>query len=240
MSAPVMLSALLPALLLLAAGPSAAAPPERPECVPITKDGACIEAVEYTNGRFAAFLTAHGGECKGRPCYEAPAGRAAIFEKGEAWEVVRRKHEHPVVFVTWHAAKAACEHDGGFLCSSEQWSKACSPDGRRFAYGKTFDGERCNLLERSVGAPLPVGNLKTCTGGLEGIHDMSGNVWEWVDTCIKGRCLVRGGSFSTYVDFAPCAYKDGHYPIVREPNVGFRCCRAPKVEQVPGEGGEGK
>ena len=220
---------ILPALAALAAGPAAAAPPTRPACISIAKGAPCIEATEFTNERFAAFLSARGNDCEGRPCYEA-SGRPALVRKGARWEVFGRQHSHPVVNVTWHAAKAACAHDGGFLCKSEHWGKACSPDGRRFAYGKTFEKARCNVLERGVGATLPVRNLEKCAGGLDGLYDMSGNVWEWVDTCIKRRCLVRGGSFSTYVDFAPCGYQDGYYPVVREPNVGFRCCRAPEVK----------
>ena len=228
-----MTRALLISAALLVAAPSFAKPTARPPCVPLP-GGGCIEATEYTNERFAAFLEDHGNECAGKPCYAPPEDRKLLVKRGESWGVIKGRDANPVVHVTWHAAKAACAHDKAALCTREQWGSACSPDGRRFAYGKAFERERCNVLERGVGATLPVGSLPTCAGGLDGLYDMSGNVWEWVDTCVKRRCLVRGGSFSTYVDYAPCGYMDGHYPVVREENIGFRCCRAaPEKKKEP-------
>lgn len=97
------------------------------------------------------------------------------------------KADHPVTFVTWHDAKAYCEAAGKRLPSDQEWEKAArGTDGRTYPWGDVFDINKVNSPVRwgtlkLQGDTTPVGAFD---GGVSpyGVHDMSGNVWEWTDS----------------------------------------------------------
>jgi len=69
--------------------------------------------------------------------------------------------------------------------------------------------------------------------GYEGVYDLSGNAWEWEDSCdgTSGNndvCRLRRGSFYGYVD-THLRCDDGTSYERGNPgdSVGFRCCSSP-------------
>jgi formylglycine-generating enzyme required for sulfatase activity len=171
----------------------------------------------------------------------------------------------PVVGVTWWEAMAYCAwlneklqvvrgrlqvwRDGKpsnaeypisnvLLPSEAQWEKAArGKRGRIYPWGNHWDANRVNTWEGHVLRPTPVG---VYPGGAtwEGIHDMSGNVWEWTrslyrpypiragdgreDPAAEGYRVVRGGSWLSDRRLARCAARLGFIPGNFGSDVGMR------------------
>lgn len=88
--------------------------------------------------------------------------------------------ERPVTNVSWFAAQAYCEHEGGRLPTWSEWEYAAAADATR-TDARRDPAWRARILAwyaRPATAPLPA------TGGaanVYGVRDLHGLVWEWVD-----------------------------------------------------------
>jgi formylglycine-generating enzyme required for sulfatase activity len=197
-------------------------------------DGAaCVDATEVTNGSYVEFLNEHGNVCEDHECMhtDEPGARIHLDATGDAgggtWVVDPGYEAHPVVRVTFHGAAAACELLEKTLCPEEAWREACGgPASADYPYGDAYDADACNGGEGSEdGAPVEVASMPGCEGGVAGLYDMSGNVYEWVDTCATGACDIVGGSYDKTADGLGCASvheMDG--PSGHREDLGFRCC----------------
>jgi iron(II)-dependent oxidoreductase len=155
------------------------------------------------------------------------------------------KDDHPVVGVSWFEAQAYARWVGKRLPTDAEWVKAASwpvlagaeePVQRKYPWGDLMDRSRANLWNpRGVGT-VPVTAIPD-GASIGGIHQMSGNVWEWTDgdygTWLAASCkielpvpmkAIRGGAFDTYFEnHAACQFQSGDSPLARKPNIGFRC-----------------
>lgn len=124
-----------------------------------------IDVYEVTNAAYDRFLRATN-----RP---APAfWEGGRFQEGTDAE--------PVSQITWHDAAAFCRWAGKRLPTEAEWEKAArGPDGREFPWGNTFDPDKAHTGVAGASGPVPVGRF-TQGASPYGVHDMSGNVWEWV------------------------------------------------------------
>lgn len=155
------------------------------------------------------------------------------------------RENHPAVNVNWEEANAYCKRLSKRLPSEEEWEKAArGADGRQFPWGKDFDKAKANTQASGLGGEVRVGSYKEETtaslfpggtvpvGSLDkgvspyGVHDMSGNVWEWTDTWYdkeKGLKVLKGGSWIAPPISARSAVRLADSPVIRSNDYGFRC-----------------
>ena len=150
---------------------------------------------------------------------------------------------HPVVGVSWDDADAFCRHFGLALPSERQWERAArGTDGRRFAWGDAAPGadrvnrgaEICCAADAADGfaATAPVGSFPAGHSP-EGVADLTGNVWEWVDgwynpydaaAPAQSFRVLRGGAWNSDAWKLRTTYRLAYDPAFRfAANGGFRC-----------------
>ena len=203
-----------------------------------------LDVQEVTNGDFADWLNANvqlwGAKRYGiiearvepavplvlasEDCFGAltvtPAGRVVASPEKARW---------PAVCVTWHGADAYCRAQGKRLPLVVEWELAAKgAQGRPFPWGGEMprhDGVAFDLRDGTAPHPRDVGSAPQDVSP-EGIHDLGGNVAEWVE---DGRGaismkMIRGGSWGSR---DPChLFGSGckHIGAAEfSSDVGFRC-----------------
>ncbi|MCA9925665.1 MAG: SUMF1/EgtB/PvdO family nonheme iron enzyme, partial [Anaerolineales bacterium] len=137
---------------------------------------------------------------------------------------------HPVVYVSWHDAKAFAKWAGAKLPTEQQWEKAArGVDGRNYPWGNEWRKNHCNTSETGINATTPVGQFSPQGDSPYGCVDMSGNVWEWTESKREegsDRRVLRGGSWNNDPADVRCANRGSNAPDDRLGNIGFRLARA--------------
>jgi formylglycine-generating enzyme required for sulfatase activity len=213
----------------------------------VTPNGAyCIDSTEVTNAHYAAFLAVDSGTIAQRP----ECAWNTSFTPSGGWPFPPDTGRRPVAFVDWCDAHAYCAWAGKRLCgkigggpiapadiadaTKSQWFNACSAGGTKaWPYGTVFAPTACNGEAFGAGGPVTVASLASCEGGVPGAYDMSGNVFEWDDSCATNTggafdiCRVRGGSYVNPAAPLRCDAEQTFYRnanLVNGPYIGFRCC----------------
>lgn len=157
------------------------------------------------------------------------------------WGVPGRE-THPVNCVDWGQARAYAGFIGARLPSEAEWEYAATSGGkkRKYPWGDALPSEELAPLSPAGTAPVcftPAGNTE------QGLCDMAGNVWQWVQDGYRdsysgapedgsaagvagsGRVL-RGGSFSSLdARDLRVEYRRLGAPGERPFNAGFRLAR---------------
>ena len=160
----------------------------------------------------------------------------------------------PVVGVTWHQARAYCRWAGRRLPTEAEWERAArGPRGRVYPWGDELDCKKANFGNYLGAGPCAAVNHGRVgpAGGRpagktpEGIDDLGGNVWEWVEDDYtpypkardgrpnrkkkrsKGPRLkvLRGGSCCSYFALPRGANRLAYPAGYRDKDIGFRCAR---------------
>lgn len=88
-------------------------------------------------------------------------------------------NDYPVVYVDWNMAKAYCEWREARLPTEAEWEKAArGKEARIYPWGSGLDCQKAKYNRCDDGTS----NVGAYESGISpyGVHDMSGNVWEWV------------------------------------------------------------
>jgi len=141
----------------------------------------------------------------------------------DKYEYPNQRLEFPIHTTSWVEAFSSCIAEGKYLCSKDEWARACKgPDDLMFPYGTTYQVGVCNTEGLGVVAS---GAFDRCVSGF-GVYDMSGNVYEWTSS-EQWRNLLFGGLFRGSEFKASCDYGLSPLPTTRDeqiPYAGFRCC----------------
>jgi hypothetical protein len=155
----------------------------------------------------------------------------------------------PRYMASWHEAKSSCEAIGKRLCNDTEWTLACEgPERMPYPYGAGYvrDASACNIDKpwiapqaAKLGDPRtsaeelarldqrePSGSRAACVSPY-GVHDMTGNVDEWVvNESQDGHPFVSGlkGGYWGPVRTRCRPMTTAHEPSFRFYQIGFRCC----------------
>ncbi|MEO6421784.1 MAG: formylglycine-generating enzyme family protein [Candidatus Nitrotoga sp.] len=132
------------------------------------------------------------------------------------------------------------------LLSEAEWEYACRAGSvTEYYWGDEIGHNNCNCQESgsewSRKRASPIGSF---TPNVFGLHDMLGNIWEWLDDIwhdnyegapADGRSwsfggnqmgrVMRGGSWSSFPRYVRCAHRHGSVPTIRNFNFGLRIAR---------------
>ncbi|MBI4638507.1 MAG: SUMF1/EgtB/PvdO family nonheme iron enzyme [Candidatus Rokubacteria bacterium] len=208
-------------------------------------DAYYVDKFEVTNELYRKCVRA--GTCK-EPEWNKPGNPhdpADVYKKIHGSTLMAS--DHPVVGVPWTAAAAYCQWAGKRLPTEAEWEKAArGTDERDYPWGNQFESSRTNWGASGPDKLVAVG---TYPAGVSpyGVHDMAGNVYEWVadwfgrydhfQRVSPGRNpqglplgrekVVRGGPFQLPVSpFLPrSTHRVPWEPDRASPWIGFRCAK---------------
>ena len=155
------------------------------------------------------------------------------------------QEDEPAVHLTFDEAQEICRHFKKRLPTDTEWIAAAYWEqreqpptgfikGKRYAYPNGDSAQASHCLKGCVDIPgmAPQGSLTRGTGhlpvmrtaaGVNGLYDMGGNVWEWVDTQVGVERITRSGSW-WYDASRQLESNVATKPVdTRVAYVGFRC-----------------
>lgn len=145
---------------------------------------------------------------------------------GGNWHNGIKQHEvvdeSAVIAVSFQDAVAYCRSKGERLPTENEWEYiARGPERRTFPWG-----DNMGLAVGTANAAPRVGD-----GPAEGIggqyRGLSGNVWQWVDSKVEGRRVLKGASWlETNPAFRRAASRRYELATRSDEDSGFRCARS--------------
>lgn len=197
----------------------------------VTLNDFIISKYEITNKQFSDYMNAinanSDGSVDGVEYLDMDYSNISIEYISGNFISKSGKENHPVTKVTWHGAKAYAEYYGGQLPTEAEWGFAAR--GGNYSNSFTYSGsDNINDVAwyyfNSGGYIHPIGAKNA---NELGIHDMSGNVREWIndtyindyyssspnnnpqcpDTSLSYKIITRGGSYLSGQTRCTIAYR---------------------------------
>lgn len=225
----------------------------------------CIDATETTRKEYATFLASGPKNVNAFLCAGNDFTLRGDFTCTPDKMDLTRDVNDPVVCVDWCDAAAYCAWAGKRLCGAigggrqdiddlgalndvnkSEWYLACAggeATPRKYPYRGDWAPDRC--VDKATDRTAPVGSKSECHGppgtAQAAVYDLSGNVYEWVDSCQVGpgdplmqSCLTRGGFFAhedsrdpwlaCAVTNTPLTLKNTRPRSAADHHIGIRCC----------------
>ena len=202
---------------------------EAPEHVSTT-DSFYIDLNEVTNADYKVFVDA--------------TQRAHPFHWPEG-SIPKGKENHPVVYVSWFDANEYCSWAGKRLPTEQEWEKAArGEEGLIYPWGNEWSLNKSNNPYKNSTGTEPVASYPEGRSPY-GLYDISGNVWEWVDSYYlphpgnpvtraeygKDKRVLKGGSWFDCLSYgcglsAPTFNRSFFTPEVKNNSFGFRCAKS--------------
>ena len=139
-----------------------------------------MRATPVTNGEFLAFVKTNRQWQRGRAAATFTDGSYLHQWRSATALAENLKADQPVVSVSWFAAQAFCESEGGHLPTWTEWEYVAAADTtRRDARGDpAWRARILSWYSRPSNAPMDaVGGATNAYG----VRDVHGLIWEWVD-----------------------------------------------------------
>lgn len=190
-----------------------------------------IDLYEVTNADYKKFTH----DTKRESPYHWPNG-----------EIPDNKKNYPVIYVNWFDAEQYCKWKGKRLPTEQEWEKAARGEsGNIYPWGNSWATDKSNHPYKGSIGTEPVGSYPNGKSPY-GLYDMSGNVWEWVDSFYlphpgnninrgeygKDKRVLKGGSWFDCLSYgcglsSPTFNRSFFTPEVKNNSFGFRCAKSP-------------
>jgi formylglycine-generating enzyme required for sulfatase activity len=234
----------------------------------ITVSAFYIDRFEVTNAEYREFVSEQGEQYA--PRVEAWGSSASAESQMENYFYSSSRGNYPVVGITWDDAKAFCEWNGRRLPTEAEWEYAArsgrtgaiypwrgistsDPRGRYLANFAPSEGR----ARTGYAFTAPVGSYPPSRWG---IHDIAGNVAEWVEDAYtptyddfpvttetpvvradssNNRRVVRGGSWASSGFEIGVGVRDYAQKDEASTQIGIRCAADPIQVESSGNVGPG-
>jgi formylglycine-generating enzyme required for sulfatase activity len=184
----------------------------------------CLDTYEVTSASYQHCVSV--GECK------EPRATTHGCNYG-------RREDHPINCVDWSQADAYCRSQGARLPTELEWEYAARGGSNYFPFSWGYDAPDERACWKGS-QTCPVGSYAP---GAFGLHDMSGNVWEWTNDWfgdypwpqLSGSAKVfRGGGWNRRTDGSlVTTLRNRATPSRSGSYLGFRCARLAKDARCP-------